>query len=73
VPSLAEIGPAVMDKILNILGNFLLFCYYFPLKKGAALYLNNLEFPPPKDKLCQLWLKLAQWLWRRRFINICIF
>ena len=22
-----------------------------------------------KDALCQVWLKLAQWLWRRRFLN----
>ena len=22
------------------------------------------------DALCQVWLKLAQWFWRRRFLNI---
>jgi hypothetical protein len=27
------------------------------------------ESPSPKDALCQVWLKLAQWLWRRRFLN----
>jgi hypothetical protein len=21
------------------------------------------------DALCQIWLKLAQWFWRRRFLN----
>jgi hypothetical protein len=25
--------------------------------------------PNPKDDLCQFWLKLAQWFWRRGFLN----
>ena len=29
--------------------------------------MNKLEPPLPKDALCQVWLKLAQWFWRRRF------
>ena len=32
-------------------------------------HLNKLESPSPKDALCQVWLKLAQWFWRRRFLN----
>ena len=35
--------------------------------------MNKLESPSPKDALCQVWLKLAQWFWRRRlliFINV---
>jgi hypothetical protein len=24
---------------------------------------------PPKDDLSQVWLKLAQWFWRRRFLK----
>ena len=39
---------------------------YLPLKKWLALHLNTLEFPSPNDALCQVWLKLAQWFWRRR-------
>jgi hypothetical protein len=39
------------------------------LEKGYPLYLNKLESPLPKDDLCQFWLKLAQWFWRRRFLN----
>ena len=31
--------------------------------------LNKLESPSPKDALCQVWLILAQWFWRRRFFN----
>ena len=37
------------------------------LEKGRALHLNKLEFPSPKDALWQVWSKLAQWFWRRRF------
>ena len=29
----------------------------------------GLESPSPKDALCQVWLKLDQWFWRRRFFN----
>jgi hypothetical protein len=52
-------------RFLKIFSVFLLFCDYLPLEKGNLLYLNNLESPPPKDHLCQVWLKLAQWFWRR--------
>ena len=45
-----------------------------PLGKGVALYLNKLESPSPKDALCQVCLKLAQWFWRRKlyfnFVNV---
>ena len=34
---------------------------------GKALYLNKFESHSPKDALCQVWLKLAQWFWTRRF------
>jgi hypothetical protein len=39
------------------------------LKRGYPLLLNKLESPLPKDDLCLVWLKLAQWFWRRRFLN----
>ena len=29
----------------------------------------KIESNSPKDALCQVWLKLAQWFWRRRFLN----
>jgi hypothetical protein len=44
---------------------FLLFHYYLPLEKAIPLPLNKLELPLPKDDLCQVWLKLVQWFWRR--------
>ena len=53
----------------NFLNVFSLFQSYLPFEKGRALHLNKLESPSPKDALCQDWLKLAQWFWRRRFFN----
>ena len=47
----------------------MLFRNYLPLEKGGALHLNKFESPSSKDALCQVWLKLAQWFWRRRFLN----
>jgi hypothetical protein len=41
------------------------FYSFAPLEKDNLLHLNNLQSPPAKDDLCQVWLKLAQWLWRR--------
>jgi hypothetical protein len=38
------------------------------LEKGYTLLLKKLESSPSKDNLCQVWLKLAQWFWRR-FLN----
>ena len=35
----------------------------------TLLHLNKLESPSLKDALCQDWLKLARWFWRRRFLN----
>ena len=49
------------EDFFNFVNVFSLFHYYLPLKK--------LEFSSPNDALCQIWLKLAQWFWRRRFLN----
>ena len=35
----------------------------------SVLHLNKLKSLSPKDALCQVWLKLAQWFWTRRFLN----
>ena len=51
----------------------LLFLNYLPFEKGVAHHLNKIESPSPKIALCQIWLKLAQWFWRRRFLNIIYF
>ena len=31
-------------------------------------HLKKLEFSPPKDALCHVWLKWAKKFWRRRFL-----
>ena len=54
-------------RFLNFFNVFSLFRNYLPLEKGGALHLKKLESPLPKDALCQVWLKLAQWFWRRRW------
>ena len=58
-------------RFLNFVNVFLLFRYYLPLEKGGALHLNKGEFLSPNDALCQVWLKLALWFWRRRFLKFC--
>ena len=34
-----------------------------------VLHLNKLESHSPQNALWQVWLKSAQWFWRRRFLN----
>ena len=43
--------------------------HYYLYENLLVLHLKKLESPSPKDALCQVWLKLAQWFWRRRFLN----
>ena len=62
-------------KFFNV---FLLFHNYLPFEKGVALHLTKLKAPSPKDALCQIWLKLAQWFWKLSihfyyFLIICPF
>ena len=66
-------GEVVLEKTcLNFLNVLSLFLYYLPLEKGSVLYLKKLESPLPNArKICaNFLLKLAQWLWRRRFLNV---
>ena len=67
--SLVEICSVVLEKKILKFRKcvFSLFHNYLPLEKGGALHLNKLESPSSKDALCQVWLKLAQWFWRRRW------
>ena len=48
-------------RFLNFVNVFFLFHNYLPLEKGGASHLNKLEYPSPKDALCQVLLKLVQW------------
>ena len=56
-------------RFFNFVNVFSLFCNYLPFEKKGAVHLNKLETPSPKDALCQVWLILVQWFWRRRFLN----
>ena len=56
-------------RFFNFVNVFSLFRNYLPLGKDGALHLNKLESPSPKDAFCQVWLKLAQWFWRRKIFN----
>ena len=49
------------------------FFNYLSLVKGRVLHLNKLECPSPKNSLCQVWLKMDQWFWRRQIFKICQF
>jgi hypothetical protein len=62
---LNEIGLLFLENIKKKISEYLLSCYYLPLRKGIALYLYNCESPLPKDDLCLPWLRLAQRFWRR--------
>ena len=71
VPSFVEIGSVVLEKkVFKFHQCISLFCNYLPLKRGRALHLNKLEFPSPKNAFWQVWLKLAQWFSRRRFLKV---
>ena len=53
-------------RFFNFVNVFSLIRNYLPLEKGGALHLNKLESPLPKNALCEVWLKLDHWFWRRR-------
>ena len=55
------------EYFLNFVNVFSLFPNYLPLEKVGAIHLNKLESPLHQDWLCQVWFKLAQWFWRRRW------
>jgi hypothetical protein len=61
--------PGFRQDFKIIFSVFSLFRYYLSLEKGYSLHLNKLESPLPMNDLCQVWLKLALWFWRRRFLN----
>ena len=73
MPRLVEIGSVVLKKKFFKISSmyFSLFCNDLPLEKGGGLNLNKLESPSPKYALCQVWLKLAQWFWKKKiFVNV---
>ena len=69
VSILVEIGPEALEKniFLNFVNVFSLFCYISLLGKGRGLLFEWtwISFIQLKDALYQVWLKLANWFWRR--------
>jgi hypothetical protein len=63
---LIDFGLLVLKKSSK--KNSVYFYSYLPLERGNTIHVYKLESPPPKDDLCQVWIKLAQWFWRR-FLN----
>ena len=58
MPSLVEKAQLFLRRrFLKFVNVFSLFPHYPPLEKGVAFHLNKIEFPLPKDDLCQVWLK----------------
>ena len=44
--------------------------FIFQLSFAMVFHLNKLESSSTNDGLCQVWLELAQWFWRRGFFNV---
>jgi hypothetical protein len=60
--SICPIWPSAMI-LTNLLSCMCIFTLLLLSPLGQNLH--NLEYPPPKDDLCQVWSKLTQWFWRR--------
>ena len=56
-------------RFLNFVNIFSLFQNYLPLEKGRDINFDKLKSPWPRDTFCQVWLKFAQWFWRRTILN----
>ena len=67
VPNWLKSAQQFWRRFLNFIKVFWLFHNFLPLKKGRALHLHKIESSSPKEVLCQVWLKLAQRFWRRRW------
>ena len=68
--NLVENGPVILEKkITQFIKGIFNISKLSSLRKGRAVHLNKLDFPSPKDALCQVWLKLVPWFMRRRFLN----
>ena len=53
-------------RFSNFIKLFFLFHYHLPLEKGETIHLMKLESSLPKNALCSIWLKLAQWFLKRK-------
>ena len=54
-------------ECFNFINIFFVFSNYLPPEKGVAVHWNKFLLSSPKDALCQVWLKVVKWFWRRRW------
>ena len=65
-----EIGRVVLEKKISKFRQYTFaISLLSPSEKSVTLNLNNIESPLPEDVLYRVWLKLAKWFLRRRFLN----
>ena len=71
-PSVCSRSSEMTSKRTSRVNIFSLFHSYLPLEKSVGLHLKKLESTSLRDALCQVWLKLALWFWRRfiNFVNV---
>ena len=55
-------------RLLKSSMNFV-FLYYLALEKGWHFIWTKLNSHHPR-MLCQVWLKLVKWIWKRKFLNV---
>ena len=68
VPNFVEFDPVVLEKkFFCISSMYIRYLLIISPWKRADLHVNKHESTPLKDVWCQVWLKLVQWLWRRRW------
>ena len=69
MPSLVEIGPVgSWEEDFKISSMYVSYFLIISLRKGQGPSFEQTWIPLIKA-LCQVWLKLAQWFWKRRFLN----
>ena len=78
VPSFFEIDQVILENKILFLHFCLCFYRYFAFfsswkRVGPFVWTNLVESFSSKDALCQVWLKLAQWFLKRRFLNFRYF
>ena len=64
-----KLAPLFWRTFFKFVNVFSQYRNYLPLEKVVALHLNKFISPLTKDALCQVWLKLAQRFWRRRYFK----
>ena len=57
MPSLIE--TVWIRRFKNFVNLFKLFRYYVSLESGVTLHLKKLEFPSPKDDMCQFLIEIG--------------